>query len=200
MSVNGTTTAATTPALTTHQPNERLLAFVAADGPSASKQTVTVSGGGLTWTLVARSNTQAGTSEVWSAIAPAVLTSATFTSTEASGGYHQSVTLVALLGASGTGAVATGAGATGAPTVSLTTTRANSLVFGVGNDWDGSTARTVGANQTMVTQWLDTSVGDTFWVQSTAQLIGPIGTVVTMNDTAPTNHRWNFTAVEVLAG
>jgi hypothetical protein len=34
-------------------------------------------------------------------------------------------------------------GASGAPSASLTTTKANSLVFAVGNDWDRAVARTL---------------------------------------------------------
>jgi len=34
----------------------------------------------------------------------------------------------------------------------MTTTKAASLVFGVGNDWDRAVGRTLGANQTSVHQ------------------------------------------------
>ena len=44
------------------------------------------------------------------------------------------------------------------------TTRNNSLVVGVGNDYDNAIARTLGTGQTLVHQYL-TSVGDTYWVQ-----------------------------------
>src|SRR5207245_1203663 len=122
-----------------------LVAFVGADGPT-SGQTATVTGAGLTWTLVRRTNTRPGTSEIWRAVAPAVLTNVTVTSTLGLiTAYDQSLTVVAFKGASGVGASGTASAATGAPTVTLTTTKARSWVFGVGNDWDRAVARTVGA-------------------------------------------------------
>jgi hypothetical protein len=58
------------------------------------------------------------------------------------------------------GAVASGNGSTGSPSVSLTTTRAGSWVWGVGDDWDQAKARTAGSDQTLFDQYL-ASVGDT---------------------------------------
>ncbi|WP_374089793.1 N,N-dimethylformamidase beta subunit family domain-containing protein [Methylomicrobium lacus] len=191
----------TTPAFNTAGANELLLAFVASDGPNTSGgQTATVSGAGLTWTLVWRTNTRAGTSEVWRAFATSALSNATVQSVPLQANYDQSLTVVALTGASGVG-VSNGANAaSGAPSVSLTTTAANAWVFGVGNDWDGAVARTLGTGQTMVHQWVDTGAGDTFWVQRLSNAVAVAGTVATINDTAPTADRWNLTAVEVVPG
>jgi len=196
-----------TAAFTTSAANELLLAFVAADNSgSGANTTVTgITGGSLTWTLVKRTNTQLGTAEVWRAFAPAVLTNATVTATLSTSN-PGSLTVVTFTGAStsgtgGSGAIgATGTGnsSTGAPTASLTTTVANSWVFGVGNDWDNATARTVPSNQTMVHQDVSTSNGDTYWVQSQTAATPVAGTVVTINDTAPTTDRYNLTIVEVL--
>jgi hypothetical protein len=197
VSVNATGTTATTPAFSTAQPNEVLLAFVSADGPSAGGQTATVTGAGLTWTLVGRSNVQAGTAEVWRAVAPTTLTGVTVTSTESRTGFHQMLTVVAFRSSGGTGAFLAANAATGAPTASVTTTRAGSLLYGVGFDWDGDLARTVGAGQTMDNQWLDPGYG-TFWGQHRTAAAGAAGSGVTVNDTAPTNHRWNLVAVEIL--
>src|SRR5262249_39536315 len=124
--VNGTGTTATTPAFNTAKPNEVLLAFVAADGSNGPGQTTTVSGAGLSWSLVGRSNTQPGTSEVWMATAPNALTNATVTSTESRTGFHQSLTVVAFQSSLGAGAVRAANGTTGAPSASITTTRDNS--------------------------------------------------------------------------
>ncbi len=198
VSVNSTGTTATTPSFGTAQAGETILAFAGADGPTAAgAQSLTVSGAGLTWTLVRRSNAQFGTAEVWSATAPAVLTGVTVSATESVGGFHQMLTVVAVQGSSGIGAAQGASGASGAPTVSLTTTRAGSLVFAVGNDWDSPVARTVGAGQSIVNQWVDTTVGDTFWVQRLTAPTGTVGSVVTINDSAPTGDRWNLTAVEI---
>jgi hypothetical protein len=189
------------PALTTSAPGELLLAFVTSDGPSgAGSMTFSgVTGGGLTWHLVRRANAQAGTAEIWAASAAAVLTNATVTATRASGSYAGSITVVALSGADLTAPVASAgaSAATGAPTVTLTTTRAGSWVWGVGNDWDRATARTVGSGQTKVDEYLAT-VGDTLWVQRQNAAAPLPGTAVTLNDTAPTSDRWNLAAVEVL--
>jgi hypothetical protein len=47
---------------------------------------------------------------------------------------------------------------------SLVTTRNNSWVFGVGNDFDNAIARTPGSGQSLVHQFL-APIGDTYWVQ-----------------------------------
>ena len=65
----------TTPNFSTAAPNELLLAFVSTDYRRGANATVTgVSGGGLTWVLVRRTNVQLGTAEIWRAFAPSVLT------------------------------------------------------------------------------------------------------------------------------
>ncbi len=206
----GRSTKATTiasPAFSTTAANELLLAFVAADNVSNAATTVTgVSGSGLTWALVRRTNTQRGTAEIWRAFAPATLTGATATAT-LSQSVAASITIVTVKnadtsGTAGSGAIGAtggGSGASGAPTASLTTTRANSLVIGVGNDWDNAVARTVGANQVIVSQYLAT-VGDTFWVQRMTAATPAAGTVVTINDTAPTGDRFNLAICEILSG
>jgi hypothetical protein len=160
---------------------------------------VTVSGAGLTWTLVQRTNARHGTSEIWEAFAPAQLSNVTVTSTQSKGkSLGQSLTVVAFVGASGVGASASANRLTGAPSVALTTTAAGSWVFGVGNDWDRATARVVGSGQVIVHQLLDNGSGDTYWTQSQAAPTAPAGSVVTINDTAPTTDRWNPSAVEIL--
>jgi Cna protein B-type domain. len=206
----GRSTKATTiasPAFTTTAGNELILAFVAMDDANANGITVTgVSGAGLTWTLVRRTNTSRGGSEIWRAFAPSVLTGVTATAT-LSQNIAAAITIVTFKGVDTTGtngsgaigATASGSAASGGPTASLTTTRAGSLVIGVGNDWDSDTSRTLGPNQTLVSQFLAT-VGDTFWVQRTSTTITAAGTVVTINDTAPTGDQYNLTICEVLSG
>jgi hypothetical protein len=188
------------PALTTSAPNELLVAFIASDGPSTgSGETISgVTGGGLTWHLVRRANAQAGTAEIWAASATAVVTNATATATRSSGSYVGSITVVAMSGADlvAEGASAAAGAASGAPSVSLATTRANSWVWGVGDDWDSATARTVGTGQTKVDEFLP-STGDTMWVQRQTAVTPASGTSVTLNDTAPTGDRWNLASVEI---
>ena len=155
------TGAVTTPSFHTAAAGETLLALVSSDGPAgAGKQTVTVSGAGLTWTLVKRENARSGDSEVWRATAPIVLSGATVKSTPAKGGYAQSLSVIAMQGSNGVGASAIAAGASGAPTVNLTTTEPESLVFAVGNDWDRAVARTLPAGWTMLDQLANASSGE----------------------------------------
>ena len=190
----------TTAALGATQTGDVLLAFVASDGPSGA-QTATVCGGGLTWSLVRRANTRSGTSEIWRAVAPG---SASAIDRDldavAAAATTSRCTVIAFAGAGGVGASSGAGAATGAPKATLTTTGAGSWVFGVGNDWDGATARTLGAGQTLRHQWVDTGIGDTFWVQSQTSPTPAAGTAVAIDDTAPTTDQWNLAAVEVLPG
>ena len=191
----------TAPVVTTKAGNELLLAFISASyiGAAPDISVTGVSGGGLTWTLVRRTNTQQGDSEIWRAFAPGSLNKQAVAASLSKLGAAASITVVAFSGVNTTtpvGAVGGGSAATGAPTASLTTQGVNSLFFGVGNDWDGEVARTVGASQTLVHQYLS-STGDTFWVQRQNATTQPAGTVVTINDTAPTNHQWNLSIVEI---
>jgi hypothetical protein len=197
VNVHGSTTV-TTPSFHTAAAGEVLVAFVSADGPTGSgQQHATVSGAGLTWTLVKRSNSQPGDAEVWQATAPSVLSGATVTSTASAKGFGQSLTVIGMEGVSGIGASVAGSAGSGAPNVSLTTTSPTSLVFAVGHDWDNAIARTLPSGWVLLDQWLNTAAGDTFWSQYTNTPTGPAGSVVTVNDAAPTNDQWNMVAVEL---
>ncbi len=198
-------TSIATSAFSTTSANELLLAFVGADYLSGTNTTVKgVTGAGLTWQLVGRTNTQAGTAEIWRAFAPTTLSSVTVTAT-LSQSVAASLTVMSFRGVdtSGTygsgaiGAIASGNANPGAPTATLKTTRNNSLVVGAGNDWDAATARTLGGGQTLVHQYLAT-VGDTSWVQRTSAPVALSGTSVTLNDTAPSADRYNLTICEIL--
>jgi hypothetical protein len=187
----------TTPAFSTTVPGDVLVAFATSDGPQNS-QTLTVSGAGLTWTLVKRVNARGGSTEIWAATAPTLLTNVTVSSTQSKTGYNQSLTVIAFRNAKGIGASAGASAANGAPSVTLTATAARSLVYGAGNDYDNAIARTPGPGQSLVHQWLDTVVGDTYWVQAQNTPTAAAGTVVQINDTAPTKDRWNLAAVEIV--
>ena len=197
-------TRVTTAALSTGGSNRLLLAFVAADNTSSTNTKVTsISGGGLTWQLVVRANAQRGTAEIWRAFAASPVTNIAVTAT-LSQSVASSMTVLALTGvdtsgANGSGAigaVASAGGASGAPKATLTTTRAGSWVFGVGNDWDNAISRAVGSNQALVHQYMP-PVNDTYWVQRTIDAAGPAGATVTLNDSAPKSDRWNLAAVEI---
>lgn len=198
-------TSVNTSAFSTSVGNELLLAFIATDGLKAGQTVSTVTGGNLTWTLVQRTNTQLGTSEIWRAFASSQLLSTTVTAT-LSQKVSSSILVVSFAGVdtSGTngsgaiGAVGTANAASGAPTASLVTTRNNSIVLGVGNDWDQAIARAPGTNQTMLHQLL-ASTGDTFWMQMQSSAIPASGTTVAINDTSPITDRYNLSIVEVRA-
>jgi hypothetical protein len=155
---------------------------------------------------VRRTNAQRGDAEIWRAFAPSTLSGVTATAT-LSQSVPASITIATFTGVDTTGtngsgaigATASGSAASGGPTATLTTTRANSLVIGVGHDWDDAISRTPGQGQTVVHEYLAT-VGDTFWVQRVTNLIAASGTVVTINDTAPTADRYNLTICEILPG
>ena len=193
------------PVFTITQGNELLLAFIEGDYLSGANTTVTsVTGGGLTWVLVQRANVQSGTAEIWRAMSPTPLSNVFVTAT-LSQRVLSSITVLSFIGADMSGTNGSGAiGATaatnarsGAPTASLVTTRSNSWVFGVGNDFDNAVSRKVGATQTLVHQDLSSS-GDTYWVQRQTNVTPTEGSTVTINDTAPTADRYDLAIVEVL--
>jgi hypothetical protein len=198
-------TTVTTPAFSTAAANELLLAFISTDYSSGTNTTVTsIAGGGLTWVLVIRTNVQSGTAEIWRAFAPSALTNVSVTAT-LSQSVASSITVMSFTGTdtsgiNGSGAIGatrSGSAASGAPTATLVTTRANSWVFGVGNDYDRAIARTPGTGQTLVHQYLAT-IGDTYWVQRQNTTTPLSGTSVTINDTAPTTDRYNLSVCEIL--
>lgn len=195
----------TTASFSTAEANELLLAFVAADYLSGSNTVVNgITGGGLTWTLVGRTNAQKGTAEIWRAFATSPLSNASVTATLSQKVYSSifvlSIKGVDISGTNGSGAVgATGTGnaSSGAPKVSLATTRNGSWIFAVGNDFDNAISRTPANAQTLLHQDLTTN-GDTYWMQMQNWPTPLSGTSVTTSDLAPTSDRYNFTAVEVL--
>src|SRR5689334_18248723 len=70
------------PPFSTASGNELLLAFVTGDYLSGTNtQVSSISGAGLTWQLVVRTNVQSGTSEIWRAFSPNPLTNVTVSAT-----------------------------------------------------------------------------------------------------------------------
>lgn len=188
-----------TPPFSTSTPGDFLVAFVAYDGPSGAPQTATVSGAGLTWTLLKRSNSQSGTAEIWAAKATGTLSSVFVLSQPGnSSGYDGSLTVIAFTNASGAGVVGQAGAPSGAPDIFLPGVAAGSWVFAVGNDWSNAIARTPVSGQVLVHQRVDTATGDTYWVQSTTAP-SPAPGLVDIHDTVPTADRWNYAAVEIVA-
>jgi hypothetical protein len=190
----------TSPSLTTSGANDLLVAFVSSDGPAgAGQQAFTVTGAGLTWTLAKRSNAQPGDSEIWWARVSGTLNAQTVTAAPVAAGFHGSLTVVAFAKAAGIGGSAASSAASGAPDLAIPNTGAGSWVYAVGNDWDNAIARTPVSGQVLVHQRVDTSTGDTFWVQTTAAPNASAGTV-DIHDSAPTADLWNYAGIEILPG
>jgi hypothetical protein len=198
VSVDGTNVLQT-PAFSTTAAGELLVAFVAYDGPAGLPQTASVNGAGLTWTLLKRSNVQSGTAEIWVAKSIGPLTNVTVISQPGIGtNYGGSLTVIAFTNASGPGVVGQASAPSGPPDIYLPGVSAGNWVFAVGNDWDNAITRTPVSGQVLVHQRIDTQVGDTYWVQSTAAPSTADG-LVDIHDTSPTADRWNYAAVEIVA-
>jgi hypothetical protein len=158
-----------------------LVAFVSSSGPDLGQEVAFVNGAGLTWTLLQRENTQKGDSEIWTATSATALTGVAVNAGLTASTRDLALTVVAFSGAGGVGASTKANGAVGAPTVSLTTTKAGSLVWGVGNDFNGAVPRALPANQVMVHETLGPN-GDTFWVQRLSTPTSSAGVLVTVSE------------------
>ena len=189
------------PKFTTSQGGELILAFISADGPqSATQRALSVSGGGLTWTLATRSNSTWGTTEVWQAYATTPLTNVAVTAKLAHTGYDSSITVSAFKGAAAkVGATAATAGTKGAPTATVVPTACNSLVWATGHDWTSAKDPKPAAGQTIVHKFIDNRVGDSYWTQSVDAPTAKAGTPVVVSVSGPQKDRWTYAAVEIPA-
>jgi hypothetical protein len=68
----------------------------------------------------------------------------------------------------------------------------------VGNHWENAITRTSVNGQILVHQWINTQIGDTYWVQSTAAPSTANGGV-DIHDSSPVADEWNYSAVEIVA-
>jgi len=187
----------TSPAVTTKSGGELVLAFISADGPPGKTQQISkVTGGGLTWTRVVRANGQPGAAEVWQAHAAGKLKAVKITAFLGIKGNDASITIATFTRTNGIGAKAAASAKTGAPAVSLTTTKASSLVLAVGIDWTNAVKRTPVAGQSLVEQYLDSKAHATYWLQ-TAGTGHAAHVAVKVADKAPTGDRSDFAAVEI---
>jgi hypothetical protein len=188
------------PAITTGGGGELLLAFVQSDGPTAPTQQVkTITGGGLTWSLAARSNATWGTAEVWQAYATAKVSSVKVTATLAKSGWDGAITVAAFKGAaSHVGAVGVNSGVSGMPTDVITPAGCNSLIWASGHDWTHNTTPIPAAGQVLVHSFVDGRIHDSFWTQ---RVTAPTtaASAVTVGDTMPIHDRWMMAAVEIPA-
>jgi uncharacterized protein (TIGR03437 family) len=195
-------TALTTPLFSTKSANELVLALISMGGRSQTRVR-SVSGAGLTWVLVGRTDVQSGSAEIWRAFSPAVLNnvqvSASFGTNVPATIAVVSLTGVDTTGTHGSGAIGAIASANSsgsAPSATLKATRQNSIVIGVGDDTRSATARTAGSGQVIMHQY--TLSGGTFWIQTQPTPSSSAGVSVTINDTAPTNDPYNLEICEIL--
>jgi hypothetical protein len=182
--------------LTTPTADDLLVALVAADSSEKKGNTVTVSGGGLTWTRVGQENANLGDAEIWEARATGALSAAKISASGAQSGYNVALDVIALANAAGVGKSGEFTSPAGAPTGTITTTQPDSWVLAVGNDWLKSAKPTTGPGQTLQYESTDPG-GDTYWVQSTMTPTATPG-AVTINDTAPAKDPYNLVLAEVL--
>jgi hypothetical protein len=192
-------TSVTNTDLDTSGPDDLVVAYVSADGPTSGGQSVTVSGSGLTWTRVAAEHGALGDAEVWVANAGTKKT-VNVTAKASKKGYNLVLEDVSYKNATGIGASGTfysTYSTSGAPTGTVKTTQGNSWVWAVGFDWLHAAKRTVGSGQTLFSQNLD-KANNTYWVQSTTSPTPAAGTSVTINDTAPTTDPYDLVLVEIL--
>jgi hypothetical protein len=189
------------PAFSTTGADRLILAFVSADGPASSsvagaQRVSAVTGGGLAWTLVKRSNSYGGTAEVWQAHATSLISGATVTAKFAKGGFNGSITVAAFANTPGSvGDSAAAAGKTGAATATVSVSGdASSQVWAVGHDWSRATPVPL-LDQELNHVFTDHQVGGTFWTQKASYLYGD--GPVTVGLSAPTQDRWQLVAVTI---
>src|SRR5574340_434366 len=211
--VTSTTSATLTTASFTAPANALLVAFISFDsGPAGTVRTFTISDtGGLTWTLVGRrsngTNTPAGTGTdggvyVFSAT---TTTSAarTVSATESARSNPEGLQLAVKVftdtgGAPTVGNVTGFSTASGLPSLSVTTSAANSWVWSVSSDWTQSGLGTAGTSQTLTDEFNPTgSYTGHAWKQNSTTATS--GNAVTMNLTAPAGQQVNQLAVEIKA-
>jgi TIR domain len=194
----------TTPALHISTPSDLLVAMVSTE----YEQSITVFGGGLSWTKVARfagTSTTAGEDiEVWMARAKRATENVAVTSfMTGPSPWLQSVTVMAFRGAGGVGAIASAchspSGCTSnspTPRTSVTPTRTGSMVIGVGYDYSDNVMRFAARDQTMDQQAFDVTERATMWVQH-ANSLTTAGSPVTVRDAVAATDTWALTAFEV---
>ena len=106
--------------------------------------------------------------------APSPVSGLKVTSTPSRIGFDQTVVVVSFKGARGIGNTVQANSMDEAPRIVVTTTRPVEVVYAVGNDWDGAVARTIPTVEVMIHEWVDTRIGDTFWVQTLADKVAAL--------------------------
>lgn len=187
-------TSMTATGVATTGPNHVLVAFVSWEGPPSSHDTITVSGGGLSWTRRVQAAIQEGNAEIWTATSPSPLASSAITASRTGGAYEGMLSVIATQGTTGVGAVQSANGTVEPQSLVITTTSPSSWVVAVGEDADQGVTHTATSGQAKMSESVVAGVGD-FWTQKDVNV--PLGNL-TMHTTGPTGSgRWNYAAVEL---
>jgi len=193
--------------------NTLLVAFIASDGPTtnppvnppvAQRQVVNSmnnNGAALVWTRAAQANVQEGDSEIWWAFAPtaraSITVNAVFKFSEVA---H--MTVVGFTGAQNTLVGASSAttnknaGLAGDPSLTITTTKPNSWLFAVGNDWDNRKVVGAQSGSTIIAQGA-TTITDTFFTVRTTNPQPQAGVSTTVGVTGVGTDRYNLAVIEI---
>jgi len=188
------------------QANQLIVVFIASDGPPEGPQKISgLSGGGLSWSLAVRANGLPGDAEIWYSMPTVPVSNISISAPRAAAGCNTGICngLLGVMvfdgidGSRPVGITGISSQATGMPSVSLTTTRDRSWVFGVGCDWSHAVPRTIAAGQTMGHDDISTENDDDYWIQYMSAPTPASGTPVTLSDAAPTDRMINFAAIEI---
>lgn len=189
------------PKFSTTGADRLILAFVSADGPRSSsspgaQRVASVTGGGLTWTLVNRSNDTGGTAEVWQAHATSLIFGAEVTAKFAKDDFDGSITVAAFANTPGAVDVSAAAsGKSGAASATVTVSPGSAQVWAVGHDGSHAATPVPLLDQEVVHAFSDHRGADTFWTERSNFNYG--GADVTIGLSKPTTGRWQLVAVTV---
>jgi RHS repeat-associated protein len=180
------------PKLRTHRSHDLVLAFISASGPASGVQRIThVSGDGLHWSLVTRSDGASGAVEIWQAHALGRLSGAVTVRLRVSG-YPADATIAAFAGSSPhLVAHATSQGHSSVPSNRLIPA-AGTLLWAVGHSTGQKRAMRPHAGQRLVSQFFDHATHSGGWVQQT----NAPSTAAGIADTTPSGY-WGLVAVSI---
>jgi len=192
------------PGLTTTQPGELLVAFLASDGPNGAGGPVVQLGDQRRPDLdpAPADQRSAGTAEIWQARAPTTVTNMVVTATRSGGRLAGADDRGRLIGADTTTLAATASAnaTTGAPSVALTTHAGPAA--GSGASATTGTGRPRGPSGP-ARRWSTSSSRRRRYLLGAAP-VPPRRRhrerPLTIGDTAPTTDRWNLAAMEILPG
>lgn len=189
-------TTLSTPRLNVGTGSQLMVLSVSAGSSIGRAQSVAaVSGGGLSWSLVSRKTSSAGTAEVWKAYAKKAFRGQVTARLKTPG--TGAVTVTAFAGASTAvkGKAASGNSRTASVTLPVT---AGSVAWAVGLDPRTNGHRSVPAGQELVSEVRSGRRADTYWVQRLTAPVAATGNV-TLSATGARQTTWHMIAVQVAA-